>query len=120
MKRLLLSILPFLFLGYFAQAQTLEFSQVVLYDMANSTEYSFTVPTGKVWKIESATSSYASAFIYLRNSSSQNIGVLSYSSTHPKKVLPMWLPSGFSGKFYYQDSGSDRAVVSIIEFNVVP
>jgi hypothetical protein len=95
----------------------LQFNQVILFDMASGATPTITVPPGKVWKIETAsTANGANAGIQIRNSSVQAIALLSTSTTAAS--YPFWLPSGFSGSFL--NSAAVRSCVSIIEFNVVP
>lgn len=95
----------------------LQFNQVILYDMASGGTQAITVPAGKVWKIETAsTYNGSSAGISLRNAAAQPIGTL--STTTAASNYPLWLPSGFSGSLFNNAAG--RSCVSIIEFNVIP
>jgi hypothetical protein len=98
----------------------LQFNQVILVDLAASGTFTINVPAGKVWKIETAnTFNGASNGIILRNAAVQTIAILATSATSASSNFPFWLPSGYSGSFV-NGSGSGRACVSIIEFNVVP
>ncbi len=101
----------------------LEFNKVIYTDVPAAGNVPISVPAGKVWKIESAGCGVPASgtYIYLRNSSSQNVAILFLSGNpHEYKVaLPYWLPESFTGSF--QQSGNSSACsVSIIEFNVVP
>ena len=95
----------------------LQFNQVIMYDMTSGGTQNITVPAGKVWKIESASTSNGSTVgVSLRNAALQNIGILSTSTAASN--FPIWLPTGFTGSFYNNAAG--RSMVSILEFNVVP
>jgi hypothetical protein len=95
----------------------LQFNQVINYDLASVGVQNFTVPPGKVWKIESVLvgSTSGQPAVYLRNAAVQNIGLLTNTAT---TIYPIWLGSGFVGSF--QNVTSYRNLISIIEFNVVP
>ncbi len=124
-----LVIASFIFIGAgfskksFAQGN-LQFNQVILYDIPGNTSQSITVPAGKVWKIESASTSHPCNSIYLLNSSGQYIAQLyipgNANLSSSSLTLPYWLPSSFSGSFRVGDNCVNRGSVSIIEFNVIP
>lgn len=102
-----------------AQAD-LSFNRVVLveFDVSVSSQYNFTVPAGKVWKVVEAgtgTTSSSSA-IYLRNSSGDFIGMIEYNGSNADYIdLPLWLPAGYTGTF--EVTSSSDGFVSILEFN---
>lgn len=122
----------------FAQAN-LQFNRVVIVetDFAvpnsnsyNFTEMSFTVPAGKVWKVESAHGTYES-----NNSTNLSYGafvqimidkkLIHYYNSGVYTNLPMWLPEGtYTLKVVMSSSGSVGHHVyggfTGIEFNVVP
>lgn len=104
----------------FAQGN-LQFNQVILFDIPSGGVQAINVPAGKVWKIESvglATSS--TSLLALRNAAAQNITYLAnWGATNYSSPMPFWLPSSFIGSFA-QVGNPARAVVSIIEFNIVP
>ena len=97
---------------------TLQFNQVLLFEVQGSV--AFSVPAGKVWKIESTSvpSTSGTYTMYIRNAASVNIGFLHYSSNYASQK-PIWLPSGYTGFFYVGGSGI-TGLVSILEFNVIP
>jgi hypothetical protein len=102
----------------FAQGN-LQFNQVILFTVPQNTTVTFTVPAGKVWKIESVgVGGTGSTSLLLRDASANTIAYL-YGSSNPAQ-LPFWLPSAFSGSFQSTGTNPYRDVVSIIEFNVVP
>lgn len=106
----------------FAQGN-LQFNRVVLYDIPYGTTQAFSVPAGKVWKIESAGASAGSCSVYFQNSAAQNVGNLYYvTASNTQPAYPIWFPASYSGFFAYNTGGctSYRAYVSIIEFNIVP
>ncbi len=103
----------------FAQGN-LQFNQVITYNIGgianNYDNVNFTVPVGKVWKIESAINWTGNPLMLYPN------GVMSYgitlaSSSKTVSDFPIWLNAGYNGLFsIYQN----RALISIIEFNIVP
>lgn len=122
-KIILLSFIFVLFVSEKTAAQgTLQFNQVKLFDLASGTAQTFTVPAGKVWKIESSGVGSASCNIQMQNAAVQNMAyIYTSSASSTQSVFPMWLPSGFSGGFLYGAGCSPfRGTVSIIEFNVIP
>jgi hypothetical protein len=113
----------FLVAGFSKQAfaqGNLQFNQVINYTLVGSTAQSFTVPAGKVWKIEAvAADNTNTPYVWLRNPANQVVATFYPASTLHSPV-PYWLPSGYTGNFYLTNSAGYRGSVSIIEFNVVP
>ena len=92
-------------------AQNLQFSQVLTYNMINQQE--ITVPSNKVWKIESA--KYPSGGSLPGNfliNSSVGIGGAGYNADQ----FPIWLKSGDVLRCQFQGG----AFISILEFSLVP
>ena len=109
-----------------AMAQgTLQFNQVLNLEISCCSPVSFTVPAGRVWKIESATyRSYAYPVrIYSINGNTTNGYICNYeyggNNIYPV-VLPFWVASGTSIAFSHGSSAGDKAYVSVIEFNIIP
>ena len=105
-----------------AWTQSLAFSRVINYNLASGTPQAFTVPAGKVWKVESAGLNYAgSSQLYLRSSAGVSISVLVWtnSSAQPfyNTAFPLWLEAAYAGQFY---TAGSTGIVSIIEFTIVP
>ena len=103
---------------------TLSFSKVILYDIgftSMTNTQSFTVPAGKVWKIESVSmgSSGSPPAIFLRNSTPLNIAFFANPVSTASASFPFWLPSGFSGSFL-NNNPSYRCSVSISEYTKTP
>ena len=114
-------------LGNTSQAQTLQFSQVLLVTSSQ------TVPANKVWKVESYTPSAVYALhsgtpqthAILVNNLSRIVGMTagfngnySSSSVHDAysfKSFPMWLPSNTTLAV-----STGVAQLSVVEFTVVP
>lgn len=122
---------PFLFAAIFffgfsktsAAQGNLQFNQVIFFDIPYGSTQSFTVPAGKVWKIESVGATSSSCVVWLQNGSGQAVGNLYYvSASNYQPAFPIWLPSNHAGFFAYNINNCTgaRAYVSIIEFNVVP
>ena len=88
------------------QAQTLQFSQVLL---VSTTQ---TVPANKVWKVEGIipTSAIDSYYISINSSPSY---IARFDNV--KGALPIWLPAGTT-----LAASSNVFRVSVIEFTVVP
>jgi hypothetical protein len=115
-----LFVLVLFFLGSYNAQGNLQFNQVITYNIGgianNYDNVNFTVPVGKVWKIESAVNWTGNPLMLYPN------GVMSYgitlaSSSKTVSDFPIWLNAGYNGLFsIYQN----RALISIIEFNIVP
>ncbi len=120
MKKLLFFLLLLLTTATFSSAQgNLQFNQVVNFTLVGITPVNFTVPAGKVWKIEAVgAESTNTPEVHLRNASNQPIATFYPAGTY-HSPLPYWLNSGFSGNFYLLNSATYRGSVSIIEFNVL-
>ena len=76
----------------------------------------FTVPAGKVWKIEAAVN-WSGNSLMLYPNGAVNYGINLASSSKTVSDFPIWLNSGYTGQFSIY---TNRALISIIEFNVVP
>lgn len=109
-------IVFFAFLFSQADAQNLQFSQVLTYSgrIENASTYiespTLTVPDGKVWKIET----YARDYFFVNNvniTSNTNQGIIWLKSGDEVKYAPLSINT------YLQDY---RYILSIIEFNIVP
>ncbi|MBM3171359.1 MAG: hypothetical protein FJZ75_07105 [Bacteroidetes bacterium] len=88
------------------QAQTLQFSQVLL---VSTTQ---TVPANKVWKVEGIIPTSAIDNYYISiNSSLSHIARFD----NVKGALPIWLPAGTT-----LAAGANVFRVSVIEFTIVP
>jgi len=138
MRTILFILSFFLSCQTFAQGN-LQFSQVILQDFnstvagwATVTVSSFTVPVGRVWKIEHAEAWYYSGVrssagsgfsLYLNNTllrrSRSTAGNINQGGDH----FPVWLPAGSydiilasEAPTSYNYTGS----INAIEFNVVP
>ena len=112
--------LVFLCFGTLNAQGNLQFNQVITYNIGgianNYDNVNFTVPVGKVWKIESAVNWSGNALMLYPN------GVMTYginlaSSSKTVSDFPIWLNAGYNGQFSIY---SHRALISIIEFNIVP
>jgi hypothetical protein len=111
MKFGLAAVMFFWFGFYFAQGN-LQFNQVLLLD-GNTNTPTYTVPAGKVWKIESLTASSINGYLSLtiNGSPSAVLQVINGGNN-----LPFWVPAGTVVGFYITNLGK----VSILEFNIVP
>ena len=121
MKKFLLVLFVLAFGSAIRAQGNLQFNQVVLltFDSNVSPYFSplYTVPAGKVWKIESAGSS-SSIAVYELNGLRVSQTINTNNSTNAAANLPLWLPAATTMKFY--NGGSYVCFVSILEFDVVP
>jgi hypothetical protein len=111
MKQSIIIVFVFLSLRLFAQGN-LQFNQVLLLD-GNSAYPTYTVPAGKVWKLESFTSGTTNGVLYLTFNGSS---VTAVSLINGGSNLPFWIPEGTVLGVNISQSGK----VSILEFNIVP
>lgn len=126
MKRLFVVLIAVFGLSLTGFSQgTLQFNDVKLFTWANTINSPYlsavyTVPAGKVWKIESAGSNN-NVSIFQINGQYTSQSINSGGTSTGADNLPIWLPAGatiqFSGS--YSSSGLG-GYVSILEFNVVP
>jgi len=102
--------LLFAFACYQADAQNLQFSQVISENVGNGA--TLTVPSGKVWKIEYATINSSSNLASIRVNNSQIVGCYSCAF---EEHFPIWIKANdvlsFVGAACY---------ISAIEFTLVP
>ncbi len=116
MKIIILSF--FSFLGSVLHGQgNLQFNQVINLPFVANNTTPVTVPTGKVWKLESCmlTSSGNSYALMLYNGALYNMRQQQTSTQ--VATFPFWLSSGASVTFGTSSSGG---ILSILEFNIVP
>jgi hypothetical protein len=115
-----------IFFGAHSKAQgNLQFNQALHLEITCCTASTFTVPVGKVWKIEGSMAynninptritaingnpmeAYLTGYTYL------NYGILPIP-------LPYWLPANTQVSFNTGSGVGQKGYVSIIEFNVIP
>jgi hypothetical protein len=112
----------------------LEFSQVIVYTFDKSAAQSITVPSGKVWKIESAGLGGSNGSIFLRTTvltvADTRIAILFSTIRNDdfSSPLPYWLPENFTGSLYTDTADATTpdssipptaASVSISEYDIV-
>ena len=124
MKNLLLFSCLLFSLSFKAQGN-LQFNQVLHLEITCCTASTFTVPVGKVWKIEGAmayNNSYPTRIsaingnpmeAYLTGYTYLSLGILPIP-------LPYWLPTNTQVSFNTGSGLGQKGYVSIIEFNVIP
>jgi len=122
MKNLLFLLFLFFSLSFTAQGN-LQFNQVVYLSANTDNTTQWTVPVGKVWKIE-AVGVYGSTLTVYFNGATSFIYAGSYSNSSPSgyyrnaDASPIWLPGG---SILGQSCGcGGNRWFSILEFNVVP
>ena len=124
--KIYLVLFALIFFGAQSKAQgNLQFNQVLHLEITCCTASTFTVPVGKVWKIEGSmayTNNYPTRIsaingnpmeAYLTGYTYLNYGVLPIP-------LPYWLPTNTQVSFSTGNTIGYKGYVSIIEFNVIP
>ena len=124
--KIYLVFFAFIFFGANSIAQgNLQFNQVLHLEITCCTASTFTVPVGKVWKIEGSmayTNNYPTRIsaingnpmeAYLTGYTYLNYGILPIP-------LPYWLPTNTQVSFSTGNTIGYKGYVSIIEFNVIP
>jgi len=124
MKNLLLFSCLLFSLSFKAQGN-LQFNQVLHLEITCCTASAFSVPVGKVWKIEGSmaySNNYPTRITaingnpmeaYLTGYTHLNYGILPIT-------LPYWLPANTQVSFNTGNTIGHKGYVSIIEFNVIP
>jgi hypothetical protein len=117
MKIVILSFFLFPFSFLFSQGN-LQFNQVLNLEFTGTSTTSYTVPVGKIWKLENvlltslnfyACMSYNGTTYYLRQ---HNTSSSSWDN------FPFWFGGGKT--MIFGGGGCSAGMISIIEFNVVP
>ena len=118
----------FAFIFFAAQSKAqgnLQFNQVLNLEITYNSALTYTIPAGKVWKIEGSmayTNNYPTRITaingnpmeaYLTGYTYLNYGILPIP-------LPYWLPANTQVSFNTGNTIGYKGYVSIIEFNVIP
>ncbi|MDP4867137.1 MAG: hypothetical protein NWQ47_08310 [Crocinitomicaceae bacterium] len=90
----------------------LQFNQVYTYSGSGGNSAIWTVPVGKIWKIESV------LMVNMSGTSTFKINsfVVLYNNINPQ---PIWLKSGDFSQFSMSNAGNSY-YISIVEFNIIP
>jgi hypothetical protein len=116
MKILILSLFLLPFSLLFSQGN-LQFNQVLNIEFTGTSTTSYTVPAGKIWKLENcALTSINNYACMLYNGSTYYLRQHNTSSSSWDN-FPFWFGSGKTVTF---GAGCSPGMISIIEFNVVP
>lgn len=124
MKYITAILFLFVFNAVFSQGN-LQFNQVLNLEVTCCTPTSYTVPAGKVWKIESAVSAnqYYPVRITNLNGKSLNGHICKDSNASYGVfpiILPFWVSSNSTIQFNNGSNNGEKGFVSVIEFNIVP
>ncbi len=118
-----LYIALFILLNHLAFAQgNLQFNQVLFLTATTSNLAQWTVPVGKVWKIEALGGYAGSTYVYLNNQAAfEHTGPVVSSGGYYRHSAssPIWLPEGTILGHSSSTQGAYRWF-SIIEFNIIP
>ncbi len=118
-----LYIALFILLNHLAFAQgNLQFNQVLFLTATTSNLAQWTVPVGKVWKIEAMGGYAGSTYVYLNNQAAfEHTGPVVSSGGYYRHSAssPIWLPEGTILGHSSSTQGAYRWF-SIIEFNIIP
>lgn len=100
-----------------AQDTGLLFNRVILLEIAANTTMPVNIDPNMIWKIESVSmgSSGSAPSVFLRNDALKNIGFFSTAVSGSSARYPYWLPTGFKGSFFNNNT-SYFCTVSILEY----
>ena len=122
MKSLIILIMPLMVCLSFRAQGNLQFNQVLYLSNTSDNQTQWTVPAGKVWKMESVGVASSSLNVYVNNALAfiyagaySNSGTSGYYRN--ADASPIWLPAG--SVLGHACSCGNRWF-SIIEFNIVP
>ena len=117
MKKFLLFTFLILFVFISVRAQgNLEFNQVLNYEFTSAGS-SFTVPAGKVWKLENVMITSTNNYACLVYNGNTYIMRQHNTSSSAWDNFPFWIGSN---KTFTLGGGCASGFISIIEFNVIP
>lgn len=98
------------------------FSQVVLIEVPDKTvdrgRAKLRIPSGKIWKIESAGVGTTNGTLYLQTGKETNPVAILFSTTDKGRYacpLPFWLPENFVG--HVINDSTAQAIISITEWD---
>ena len=121
MRRILFFIFLVIGVDIFAQGN-LQFNQVLYLSNTSDNQTQWTVPAGKVWKIEALGVVSSTLTVYINNAFAFYYAG-TYSNSSPSgyyrnaDASPIWLPAG---SVLGHNCGCGNRWFSIIEFNIVP
>ena len=94
----------------------MQFNQVVLLEFNTYPSPIYTVPAGKIWKVESAGQGCG---MRIETINGNDTGGMDIGENLYEVKLPMWLPENTTINFG-NGCAPDWAYVSILEFTVIP
>ena len=124
--KIYLVFFAFIFFGAQSKAQgNLQFNQVLHLEITCCTASTFTVPVGKVWKIEGGMADNPSSPTRITNINGNPMeayitGYYAQNYSVYPIPLPYWLPASTQITFNTGSGVGQKGYVSIIEFNVIP
>jgi len=116
----------FIFFGAQSKAQSnLQFNQVLNLEITYNSALTYTIPVGKVWKIEGGMAYNPTAPTRITNINGNPMEAYLTGYTYLNYnilpvPLPYWLPANTQITFNTGSGVGQKGYVSIIEFNVIP
>jgi hypothetical protein len=103
----------------------LQFNQLLNLEVTCCNPTSYTVPTGKVWKIESAVSANQYYPVRITNMNGRSLNGHICKDANGSYgvfpiVLPFWVAPNTVIQFNTGSNNGEKGYVSIIEFNIIP
>ena len=103
----------------------LQFNQLLNLEVTCCSPTSYTVPAGKVWKIESAVSANQYYPVRITNINGRSLNGHICKDANASYgvfpiVLPFWVAPNTVIQFNTGSNNGEKGYVSIIEFNIIP
>ncbi|MFN4911774.1 MAG: hypothetical protein ACK444_07495 [Flavobacteriales bacterium] len=120
-----LTLILFFFVSFLCKAQgNLQFNQALLLSATANNSTQWTVPAGKVWKLESMGVNASAVYVYFNGTmafeywgATGSTGNNGYARSADSS--PLWLPAG-TVVGHYSNATTAYRWFSILEFNIVP
>jgi hypothetical protein len=116
MKALFIFLFFLISSNFFAQGN-LQFNQVLNIEFTGTSTTSYTVPAGKIWKLENCLLPSTNTYACMVYNGTTYILRQHNTSSSSWDNFPFWIGSGKTITF---GGGCSAGMISIIEFNVMP
>ncbi len=124
--KIYLVFFAFILIGGHCKAQSnLQFNQVLNLEITYNSALTYTIPAGKVWKIEGAMAYNTGSPTRITNINGNPMEAYItgyYAQNYSVYPIPLtyWLPASTQITFNTGSGVGQKGFVSIIEFNVIP